>query len=459
MHACLRIPELTTLICSLVVEGDNLQSPLSGGRRRSANICLFALARTCKVLKDPALDALYRDIFCLGDMLRCLPSDLWKIEAKEESGYRERPWRTFSFNRAMSRSDWHVLENYTPRVRTLDINGLSDTTILADGVLDGILSHCGATLFPHIRALHVSFSIKESYLPLFSQWYLGPSLRDLSLGSSSTSSTAVLISFIDAAIQSSQCLQSLTFPHSVPDDRLLELLSLAARRLPQLKSLSIPLRGSNESIFTAVGTIRSLNSLTLLPGYYYRQPTLRASPRALSLPNLTRLHFHGGWEGVGSIIKDMPIMETIQFVSVSLSSIGQAVNAKRVLESLSTKVPETLQGIDITIWGCRSLAMTDNFLERLGKLRQLTSFSLRSDSEKHYTDRHLQFLAQTFPSLTRLRLESSCDFPTATLRGVAHLLRGCPQLKDLSLAIDATVSAEARCKKSAVDAHSTAMAS
>ncbi|EIW73982.1 hypothetical protein CONPUDRAFT_170369 [Coniophora puteana RWD-64-598 SS2] len=65
MHDCLRIPELIASIAT------HLDQP-----------SLAALARLCKVTQEPALDALYTEIWRLQDLLCGLDDDLWDLTDK-----------------------------------------------------------------------------------------------------------------------------------------------------------------------------------------------------------------------------------------------------------------------------------------------------------------------------------------------------------------------------------------
>lgn len=66
MHPSLRIPEIVRMICTL------LTAPAE----------LAAMARTCNLFSDAALDVLWRRQDSILNLIRCMPPDLW------ETGYR-----------------------------------------------------------------------------------------------------------------------------------------------------------------------------------------------------------------------------------------------------------------------------------------------------------------------------------------------------------------------------------
>jgi hypothetical protein len=67
MHRCLYIPEISLLLCAEL-----------GGMR--AKKSLAALARTCVALCEPALDVLWYELSDLLPLVKCMPSDLWRLE-------------------------------------------------------------------------------------------------------------------------------------------------------------------------------------------------------------------------------------------------------------------------------------------------------------------------------------------------------------------------------------------
>jgi hypothetical protein len=73
MHRCFLVPELVQLVCDEFLE-DGVQA------RRT----LIALALTCRLFHEPALDLLWRRVASLGPLVKCMPSDLWKVRRESE---------------------------------------------------------------------------------------------------------------------------------------------------------------------------------------------------------------------------------------------------------------------------------------------------------------------------------------------------------------------------------------
>ncbi|KAG5637508.1 hypothetical protein H0H81_004334 [Sphagnurus paluster] len=65
MHRCLLIPEIVSMICQ---QCDYPSRPT-----------LAALARTCQLFSEPALQCLWEEVEGLAHLIRCMPADLWKF--------------------------------------------------------------------------------------------------------------------------------------------------------------------------------------------------------------------------------------------------------------------------------------------------------------------------------------------------------------------------------------------
>jgi hypothetical protein len=75
MHQCLQIVEIVSLICSNV---DN-QFPPTPQRCAARNLLdLAALARTCTMFREPALNTLWREQYSLAPFLNLMPDNLFE---------------------------------------------------------------------------------------------------------------------------------------------------------------------------------------------------------------------------------------------------------------------------------------------------------------------------------------------------------------------------------------------
>jgi hypothetical protein len=85
MHRCFLIPEMVLLICSHLKDLHFIRD-------------LAALAQTCQTLHDPALDTLWYELFDLALLVKCMPTDLWKIDSEYSSLVRRKTSSGFIFS-------------------------------------------------------------------------------------------------------------------------------------------------------------------------------------------------------------------------------------------------------------------------------------------------------------------------------------------------------------------------
>ncbi|KAJ7060517.1 hypothetical protein C8F01DRAFT_988495 [Mycena amicta] len=77
MHRVLTISELVDLILNELLVGDYY---CFMGRMVSRGT-ISSLAQTCKTLKEPALDCLWRTQKTLDHLIKCLPVDSWAVRS------------------------------------------------------------------------------------------------------------------------------------------------------------------------------------------------------------------------------------------------------------------------------------------------------------------------------------------------------------------------------------------
>lgn len=81
MHHCFTIYEIVIHICEELVYRGNGNGHLA---QYSSYGTIAALAVTCKTIQDPALNILWSTHESLIPLLRCMPTDLWSIEAMSD---------------------------------------------------------------------------------------------------------------------------------------------------------------------------------------------------------------------------------------------------------------------------------------------------------------------------------------------------------------------------------------
>ncbi|KAJ6461011.1 hypothetical protein C8R45DRAFT_842196, partial [Mycena sanguinolenta] len=119
MHRTLCIPEIIYLIFT------ELRSCPHSTRsdsevRQEENRDFAALARTCNAFHGPALNFLWREQDTLVNVLKCLPSHLWKEESVEISPTSTR--RIFVIIGPIRLKDWDIPLAYAFRIRKLALS-------------------------------------------------------------------------------------------------------------------------------------------------------------------------------------------------------------------------------------------------------------------------------------------------------------------------------------------------
>ena len=67
MHDCLLVSEILSNILNTY-----------DASTKAGTSSLLALATTCRIFQQPALDVLYRDLKSISTLIKCLPRDLWE---------------------------------------------------------------------------------------------------------------------------------------------------------------------------------------------------------------------------------------------------------------------------------------------------------------------------------------------------------------------------------------------
>ncbi|KAJ6589738.1 hypothetical protein B0H19DRAFT_241550 [Mycena capillaripes] len=155
MHAGLRIREI-------------VDSVVSGLDAEFETAELAALAQTCTIFHEPALDALWRNQDDLRHLLRCMPDDIW--ETMDDDGVTPIP------RRPIVPSDWDRVSKYAPRIKSLRCDDLHDYPMM--GVYQAIRQYLpGSYLLPNLEHLGWNHGY-SSYIELF----LGPRLKSITIG-------------------------------------------------------------------------------------------------------------------------------------------------------------------------------------------------------------------------------------------------------------------------------------
>ncbi|KAF7353343.1 hypothetical protein MSAN_01522600 [Mycena sanguinolenta] len=135
---------------------------------------LYSLAQVCRIFSDPALDLLWARQNTLGNILLCMPMDLWQVTG---AGRR----RFFRARRAIEPQDWVRFHVYAPRIRFLSLSNFRFD--VAEDTWSPVFEMLSAAIdtphiFPNLRMIWWSVTDPWfSYVHLF----LCPTIKSLVL--------------------------------------------------------------------------------------------------------------------------------------------------------------------------------------------------------------------------------------------------------------------------------------
>ncbi|EIW79738.1 hypothetical protein CONPUDRAFT_144914 [Coniophora puteana RWD-64-598 SS2] len=173
MHRALRIQEIASLIANEVEAYPDLAS----------------LARTCRILSEPALDALWSILPSLVPLLTVFPADLVKRKSYRDC---QHPTYIYDFRRPLTLADWTMLKKFSRRVVAIQPDLSAEELHYDDGnrtwliVSEKALRALSSPLtpdpvFPKLQHLEWQSPEPRSFSIL--RTLAGPSLKVLDLGS------------------------------------------------------------------------------------------------------------------------------------------------------------------------------------------------------------------------------------------------------------------------------------
>ncbi|KAG1860460.1 hypothetical protein C8R48DRAFT_774434 [Suillus tomentosus] len=409
MHKCLQIAELFDVICKRV---------LATGHQGS----LAALCRTCRLFHEPALDVLYKSLESLRPLLFCIP-EIVTIGNK------------ITMFKELRLSDWQRMQYYAKRVHSLRVNDQEEV------VIDKTILHALATssftppMFTHLKRLWWSNNSADA-LPLLCslvnarlEWLI---LHDLD---------PVLLPRVVPHIISSNSLHVACFPekysmrHIRPDvfqswrnlqnlvcglvnDATLYHLATSSKlthltiQVDEKNDYSALMKQAGQPVFTALEGLDITATHTL-----HCIPILEIA----ELPSLRSLRIHSTETG----LTDVELHQCFCLISRHCPNLRHLR-----MKDLQVSPPKFPVGYIITF----------DILKTLFSLRYMEGLHLDTTCTFSLDDNELAQLAGTWLKLRALELgtENGWRQPSKiTLQGFAELLRRCPVLLVVGLAMNA----------------------
>ncbi|KAF9786378.1 hypothetical protein BJ322DRAFT_1059290, partial [Thelephora terrestris] len=412
MHPCLNVDEILRLVAYELIASELKATAVS-------------LACCCRSIQDPVLDTLWETQDRLVTLLKCLPQEVWK----EENG-------TFCFQRIPTKLEWTNFQEYTRRMRILQLDASKDY-IDSEAILVLQLRTANEPFLPRLEDFECR-STTDAFIPLI-PLFLSPRTANITITFTEYPSIVAVAAIISRFSTLCPDLKSVTLnglpQNPVAIGAVSEMLLSCNRdslgafcvesplteeareflyRLPNLSILWATIRGRTVLPQVALPNLVSIdidfeNNLDWLQGF-----------RGTTLDKLEEVSFRSKSERIGDFLG--------AFASVALTTSAQnSLFAFRFHTSSS--------------WNPTYNALLP--FEQLSELE--IEFSCDNGCSSRVDDDVIALLARAMPKLETLRLGGEpCRTPTgATVKGLVALASRCPHLYDLRIHFQAASLAEA----------------
>lgn len=471
MHRCLTIPEILPIIFSNLDDRERYflitaPNPPSQGSGKKA---LANAARACRVFQQPALDVLYRELDkFITPIIRTLPRDLLqRTSTQTKHGERHRlVWQQLlhdpcffltsmqSLLRPMNTNDWRIFQSYASRVRVIKTHGLYDEIDIE--IVRALCSPpAQSPLFPKLVSLAWKDHRDEAW-PLLKHCLIH-SLVDISLDQTRFGARGNLEIAQLSLVPSIKA----NCPNVVKAD--LGSQNLSARALDAASDLicgwhlleELVCENLSDNAWIHLATIPTLRVLTI-------KSNSASSPNSAALfhsmatlqqafPVLEVLHSHNrtldSLTGLVTLIQQAPLKKLIYWSLDAWKSGDLHSLAKALINSTAER---TLQELTVTgrFYTTADRALSIDAFRPFFHFRYLTDITVSTPGVFVWNDKDLEEMSSHFPHLQWLSLgdieAKSYLQPKVTLAGLVPLLRNCPKLQALGIAIDATILPPAR---------------
>ncbi|KAJ7053043.1 hypothetical protein C8F01DRAFT_1032646 [Mycena amicta] len=441
MHDALRVAEI-------VLEIAQHASDTTPPARKS----LLALATTCRLFLDPALNELWRELESIYPLLRCFPSGVF--EFTQESEHKT----TTSVSRAIRASDWARPLFYARRVKHLEFLGMN--TIGGEDL--HVLRHLTlslpvATLFPHVATLDWRPDLgrnEETFQQML--LFLGPQLHQLIIHVEDARCLSVFpaLARLSPALRSVDMHQRRLVPFQ--NDGLSESISEFVVGLKRLQRLNVP--SLTWSALVYLSELPDLESLTLGTLTTPPPPSAILSP---GFSELVELDLGSASLPVATAVLRLLVTAPIRTFTITLEHCPTPSDALAFLTALSAlRAHTTLQEFSYVIdrndsesdqHSCSpSCRATNDLLRRLYSFAKLSDVNLHIPAGFDLDDTTVVELCRAWPSVTTLVLSMDEPPPNAvaggptftppmTLNALTSVAALCPALEFLHLTVDARI--------------------
>ncbi|KAH7914052.1 hypothetical protein BJ138DRAFT_489052 [Hygrophoropsis aurantiaca] len=411
---------------------------------------LNALARTCQIFSEAALDVLWRDLDSFARLIQCMPEDLCRtVKSSYPSPYCNN--LLLKLRRSITSSDWVIFQKYSRRVHSIRVSRDSSLIDLLSVSIDideaCVLAMCSssspARLLPNLTLLSwsVDSDVHFTLLPRL----LSHSLTYLRLFPPSTHHPSQeLISASQLSFETCPSLKSLAVSgnqHYPPN--VLEGLKRSISQLQNLNYISWDDLG-NEAILSLARLPTLTRAMFEIPSDFPTYIAALPSGSPMLKPAFSRVRIleitRCSLASVTAFLKYFNVdLEQITLWSQSLS---QATMVRDFITALGLSSScETLH--DLAVYDqekcCTDIGFLPLELGPLLRFYRLQHLELDLQCAILINDATLLEIADAWPNISTLLLNADGPWlpgSHATPLGLARLLKRCPQLKFLCLPVD-----------------------
>ncbi|KAI0351986.1 hypothetical protein OH77DRAFT_828785 [Trametes cingulata] len=446
--------EIISSIVSFAYWGENRRDVLLDLRT------VYALALTCRAFLEPALDQLWRRQLTLFNLAKTLPRDSWKLVDSEDDGPNGEKQIFIKSTRLNVPKDWARFDYYAAKIRELGYDPRAP-----HGMAEG----------PSARKFAVPFDFFQNLCILRAPYELLPGLRrvrwtteegELSLRQHvyiflNAPLVGLTLDFRGAPLDWSDMYDDATFikytlravTEQCPAFRDLEIMwplfekyADAVREFlhatPKLRTFYSNVRGLKEMELVELASMPELRRTRL----YLDATEFPWLARAFSQPPFPSL--------VDLTLEAPSLAECTAFLNAlgtckleTLTVICEERPSEQMLRDFCTALVaccshDSFRTFSISDNGTGSeYAVSVEIFTPLTCFSNLRSFTLDLSGPYALDDAFPQALLSAWPILEELSIGAKHGWgrrPALTFTGLAHIVRLCPQLEELCIAIDAT---------------------
>ncbi|KAI0944045.1 hypothetical protein AcV7_001973 [Taiwanofungus camphoratus] len=472
MHNCLKISEILTVIIEHAYSDPDSRPVI-------ATRTLVALALTCKTFLEPALDRLWHEQQTLVPLVKTLPVDAWSEvegdivaqERKMDRGelIREKTMqRVVSITRTLVPQDWSRFDMYASRVKSLGfetrkIRVNRRTHTFDEGVYDHLIrDREAALLLPNVHRLMWTTSDIDANVLSYAQLFIGPCLKSLCLHffNDLPQDSYSMVASLEKICPSSSLIDFEML--SVPFKRRSHLLTQLLHAPNSISFRRFWVFGLSKDDIVRLASLPRLRAVKLGMKHIYDDNFQFLAKACIHpmFPSLQVLEIN-----VDSITACGALLKVMKSCSLRhLTVCSTRLESPEVLHEFLTNLythcsQESLQGIRIIdVPGDHvprgDLGINGYALDPLFAFRNLRSVYFDCWCGHELDNATLVKLASSWPLLEVFSMGVNHGWSQIsgwTFAGVAQLLRLCPNLRSLGMAID--VSQDDLRMASAADDH------